>query len=418
MVTDSVAAGAGQGSPEGEVRRMSALSGYRVLELGSTVAGPFCGRLLADFGADVIKIEPIDGDPVRTMGKHHGGKSLYAASIFRNKSLVALNLKSKEGQDLVRRMVTSCDVVIENFRPGTLERWGLGYDELAKLNPRLVMVRISGFGQTGPYKERPGYGFLGDAVGGLLHITGAPDGPPARAAVPITDMVTALYSALGAMMALTVRDRTGRGQCVDAALYECAFSFMESHIPAFQKLGVVPNRAGSRLPGSTPNNLYPTKDGKYVALAAASDPVFSRLASAMGRPDLAVDDRFSTAAARIAHEDTLDEIIARWTASRDLPDLEALLTSASVPASRVFTLEDIFENPHFRARNMLVDIPDDDLGTVTMAAPVPKMSLTPGAIRQSGGQVGRDTRRVLSELAGLTEAEIEALAAAGVIALA
>ena len=212
------------------------------------------------------------------------GKSLYAASIFRNKSLVALDLRSKAGQDVVRRLVKRCDIVIENFRPGTMERWGLGYDDLVRLNPKIVMIRISGFGQTGPYRDRPGYGFLGDAVGGLLHITGQPDGPPVRAAVPITDMVTGLYAAFGGVMALLVREKTGRGQCVDAALYESAFSLMESHIPAFEKLGIVPYRSGSRLPGSTPNNLYPTRDGKFIALAAASDSVFSRLAGAMGRP--------------------------------------------------------------------------------------------------------------------------------------
>lgn len=391
------------------------LAGYRVLELGSTVAGPFCGRLLADFGAEVIKVEPPEGDPVRTMGRHVGNKSLYAASILRNKRLISLDLRKEEGRELVRQLVPKCDVVIENFRPGTLEKWGLDYGQLSGINPALVMVRISGFGQSGPYRSRPGYGFLGDAVGGMLHINGYPDRAPVRAAVPVTDMVTAIYGALGAVMALLSRKETGKGQCVDAALYEAAFSLMESHVPAFEKLGVVAMRAGCRLPGSTPNSLYPAADGQYIALAAASDSVFKRLAQVMGRPDLIEDERFATAMARNRNEDVLDAIIGGWTVSRGLDELESILQRSEVPASRVYTVADIFRDPHYAERGAIVNVPDDELETIALVAPVPKLSGTPGAIRHSGGRVGRDTAEVLTELAGVSEKSLDALREAGVV---
>lgn len=382
-----------------------ALAGYRVLELGSTVAGPFCGRLLADFGAEVVKVEMPSGDPVRAMGKHLEGTSLYAASIFRNKRLIAVDLSHPSGQALIRKMVPHFDILIENFRPGTMEKWGLGYDELKAINPGLVVVSITGFGQSGPYRERPGYGFLGDAASGFLSINGYPDRPPMRAAVPVTDMLTALYGAYGAMMALLVRQRTGRGQQIDAALYESAFSLMESHVPAFDKLRENPRRVGSRLPGSTPNNLYPTKNGEMIAIAAASDSVFRRLAHAMGRPELLKDERFATAMRRTQHEDEVDEIVRVWTEVRSVDEIESVLHKENVPASRVFSVEDIFNDPHYRARKMLVRLPHDGLGEVTVTAPVPKLSETPGVIRWSGGRVGQDTRSVLAEL-GLTPSEL------------
>ena len=377
------------------------LTGYRVLELGSTVAGPFCGRLLGDFGADVIKVEPPEGDPVRTMGAHVDGKSLYAASILRNKRLVSLDLRKPEAQQIARKLASQVDVVIENFRPGTLEKWGLGYEELKRLNPGLVMVRISGFGQTGPYRDRPGYGFLGDAVGGLLHINGYPDRAPVRAAVPVTDMTTGIYAAFGVVMTLLSRQQTGQGQCIDAALFESAFSLMESHIPAFEKLGLVAMRAGSRLPGSTPNNLFPTQDDGYIAIAAASDSVFRRLASVMKQPGLALDSRFATGLARVQHQDALDEIIAAWTRTFRLTELEALLQSNAVPASRIFTVADIFDDPHYEARGMIAHVPGGELDTVAMAEPVPRLSTTPGQIRHAGRAIGSDTAAVLGEMADI-----------------
>ncbi len=392
------------------------LAGYRVLELGSTVAGPFCGRLLADFGAEVIKVEAAEGDPVRSMGKRFQGKSLWAASIFRNKSLIAIDLRQPRGQELVKKLASRCDFLIENFRPGSLEAWGLGYDELARENPGLILIRISGYGQTGPYRERPGYGVICEAVSGLRHITGDPDRPPGRIATSTTDYITGLYAAFGAMLALEARRKTGKGQVIDAALYEGAFSFMEPHVPAYDKLGAIAMRAGSRLPGNAPNNLYPTSDGQYVHITAASDGVFRRIASAIGEPQLADDPRFKTALARVDNEDAIDDMITRWTLQHTCGEAETKLHAAAVPAARIYTVADIFQDPHYAARGMLARVPDDDLGEITLTNVVPKLSETPGAIRHSGHRVGQDTRRVLMELTGLSQEDIAELEAQRIIA--
>ena len=391
------------------------LAGLRVLEMGSTVAGPFCGRLLADFGAEVIKVEAADGDPVRSMGKRYRNKSLWAASIFRNKSLIAVDLRKPRGQQLVKTIAAKCDFLIENFRPGSLETWGLGYDELAKLNPGLIMIRISGYGQTGPYRERPGYGVICEAVSGIRHITGDPDRPPGRIATSTTDYITGLYAAFGAMLALEARHKSGKGQVIDAALYEGAFSFMEPHVPAFEKLGAVAMRAGSRLPGNTPNNLYPTADQQYLHVTAASDAVFRRITKAICQPALATDARFATALARVEHEDAIDDIITRWTMQHTCAEAEQLMHAAEVPAARIYTMADIFADPHYAARGMLAKVPDDDLGTVTIPDVVPKLSMTPGAIRHSGHRIGQDTRQVLTDLTGLSAVEIDQLEAEHII---
>jgi crotonobetainyl-CoA:carnitine CoA-transferase CaiB-like acyl-CoA transferase len=392
------------------------LAGYRVIELGSTVAGPFCGRLLADFGAEVIKVEPAEGDPVRTMGKRFHGKSLYAASIFRNKSLISVDLRKPEGQRIVADLAAKSDVLVENFRPGGMERWGLGYDTLSRRNPGLVMVRISGFGQDGPYTQRAGYGVIGEAVSGLRHLTGDPDRPPARVAVSMTDYITGLYAAFGATLALLARGKTGRGQCIDAALYECAFSFMEPWIPAFEKLGHIANRTGSRLPESTPNNLYATADGSFIHITAMGDAVFRRLAEAMGQPALADDPRFSAATARSQNHEDIDDLVGKWTATRDLAELERILERSAVPATRIFTIADIFGDPHYKARGSIAAAPDADFGTVAMANVVPRLSQTPGAVRHAGHRVGEDTREVLRTLLGLDEARIDTLEREAVIA--
>lgn len=394
------------------------LSGYRVLEIGSTVAGPFCGRMLSDFGAEVIKIEPLEGDPVRTMGKQFEGHSLYAASIFRNKKLIALDLRRPEGREIARDLALACDVIVENFKPGTLEAWGLGWEQLAQANPRLVMVRISGFGQDGPYSSRPGYGIVCESVSGLRHLTGDPDRAPSRVGVSMTDYIAGLHGAYGVVMALMVRDRTGKGQLIDAALYECAFNFMEVWVPAYDKLGFVPNRTGSRLIGSTPNNLYPTGDGSYIHITAMADNLFRRLTEAMGQPALAQDTRFAHAIARNEHHAALDEIISRWTQGLPLGELEATLEAAGIPATRIFTLADIFRDPHYRARRSIVDAPDQNMGTVAMPAVVPRLSETPGAIRHAGRTVGEDTQSVLHDVLGYSVATIDSLARAGTIALA
>jgi crotonobetainyl-CoA:carnitine CoA-transferase CaiB-like acyl-CoA transferase len=392
-----------------------ALSRFRVLELGSTVAAPFCGRLLADFGAEVIKVEDRGGDPARSLGRSFNGQSLYAATLFRNKRLVAIDLRKAEGQALVRKLVAQCDVVIENFRPGALEQWGLGYEQLQAVKPDLVMVRISGYGQTGPYRERAGYGIIGEAVSGLRYINGDPDRPPSRNATPLTDYITGLYAAFGTVLALLSRQFSGRGQLIDAALSECAFSFCEPFVPLYDKLGIVAQRTGSRMPDATPNNLYPTRDGDWIHIAAFADHMFRTLCGMMGRPELGADPRFATLVARNQHFEQVDEAISAWTATRDLADLEQMLTAANIPATRIFSMADIFRDPHFAARGMLADVADPDLDHVRLAAPVPRLSETPGRIRHAGRRVGEHTAAVLRELGVASADDIARLSAAGVI---
>lgn len=388
-----------------------ALSGLVVIELGSTIAGPFCARLFADFGARVIKVEDPRGDTIRSMGAQVEGHSLYAASLLRNKSAVAIDLRQEKGRQAVRRLIARSDIVIENFRPGAMETWGLDYATLAADNPGLIMVRISGFGQTGPYSRRAGYGVIGEAVSGLRSIIGDPDRPPSRVGTPLTDYITGLYAAFGALAALQERRRSGRGQLVDAALSECAFSLMEAFVPTYGRLGIAPVRAGSRLPGAAPNNLYAAGDGKHVHIAAFADPVFRRLCEAMETPQLAADARFCNGQARAENAEALDAIVAAWVRARDAASVEQILTRASVPASRIFSLPDIFDNEHFLARGMLVRAEDPNIGEVTLAAPVPLLSRTPATVRHAGRRLGADTREVLGEVARMSEEEIDELAA-------
>ena len=393
------------------------LNGLRVIELGSTVAGPFCARLLADFGAEVIKVEQAEGDTVRTFGHRHRGRSLYNTSMQRGKKIVSISLRTDDGRALVRRLCEGADIVVENFRAGSLERWGLGYDTLSAVNAGLVMVRISGFGQDGPYSDRGGYGVVCEAVSGLREITGEPDRPPPRVATSMADYIAGLYGAFGAMMALHERSRTGRGQVVDSALYEGSFSFMEPHVPAFQQLGVIAERAGPLLPGNSPNSIYASRDGRYVVLAAASDAVFARLAKAMGQPELCTEPRFASAVARAENQVACDAVVAAWAKTLDLSELEAALDAAKVPAARIYTVEDIFADPHYQARDMLVDVEDAVLGPVTVTGIVPKLSRTPGAIRWAGRDIGADTLEVLVRELKLDEADIERLVRAGVVAV-
>jgi crotonobetainyl-CoA:carnitine CoA-transferase CaiB-like acyl-CoA transferase len=391
------------------------LVGTRVLELCSTIAGPVCARLLADFGADVIKIEPPEGDPVRSMGYQEGTTSLYTPTILRNKRAATIDLKQPDGLALVRRLAAQCDIVVENFRPGTLERLGLGYDVLAGDNPRAILVRISGYGQSGPYRGKPGYGAICEAFAGIRHLTGDPDRPPARVAVAVTDYMTAVYAAFGAVMALLERDRTGQGQVIDTALYETAFSMMEAVVPAYDRLKIVPTRQGSRLPSMAPNNLYPTRDGAYLLIAANNDPVFRRLVQAIGKAHLADDPRYASIRARAANADAIDGEVSEWTARMDSKEAERILDEAAVPVSRVFTIADIFEDPHYRARDMLVQIEHETLGSVTVPGVVPKLSGSPGAIYRAGPEQGADTRSVLRELLQLPADELARLERLGII---
>jgi crotonobetainyl-CoA:carnitine CoA-transferase CaiB-like acyl-CoA transferase len=391
------------------------LNGYSVLELGSTVAGPFCARLMADFGADVLKVEQKEGDAVRSMGKQKDGRSLYGASILRNKRIISVDLRTSQGRAIVRKLCARVDIVVENFRPGTLERWGLGYESLREINPGLILVRISGYGQNGPYSQRPGYGVVCEAFSGLREVTGDPDRPPARVSVSLTDYITGLYAAYGAVMALLERGRSGKGQVIDAALYEAAFSFMEPHIPAYQQLGVVATRTGPRLPNHTPNSLYASCEGRYLHITAGSQSVFKRLAQAMDRPDLLEDSRFATPVARSAHEEEMDALVNAWTRSLPLPELERILGEAGVPASRIFDMKDIFDDPHYRAREMFAMPVDPQLGPVAMANVVPRLSRTPGAVAWAGRDIGQDTVQVLRDELHMDPSEIEELVRSGVI---
>ena len=390
------------------------LAGVRVIELCNTFAGPACGRLLADFGADVIKVEPPEGDPVRQMGLFADGVSLQAVSIQRGKRSIAIDLKSEAGADVLRDLLRGADVLIENNRPGVMERLGFGWDAVQALNPRLVMVRISGYGQDGPYAARPGYGAICDAFAGVRELTGDPDRPPSRVALATTDYLSAVYSAFGAMMALFHRQGSGRGQMVDVALYEAAFSMMEGFVPAYEKLGHVPTRQGPNLPNVAPNSLYPTTDG-YVLIAANNKPTWERLARAIDREDLIADPRFATVYSRGQNAAALDACIAEWTRRRTGAEAEAAMLRAEVPSSRVFTMADVFRDPHFAARAMLLDVPHPVLGSVRQQGIVPKLSDSPGGVRWVGPDTGADTVGVLSDVLGYSTDTIDRLQAQGAV---
>ena len=393
------------------------LAGIKVIEICSTIAGPACARLLADFGADVIKIEQPDGDPVRQMGQHVGDVSLYAASILRNKRSIALNLKTEQGRAIAAALIDRADILVENNRPGVMERLGLGYEVISARNPGIVMVRISGYGQSGPYSERPGYGAICEAVGGVRHMTGDPDRPPARVALATTDYLSSVYAAFGALAAIHARTLTGRGQMVDVALYEAAFTQMEPVVPAFEKLGLVPKREGPNLPSMAPNSLYPTRDGGWVLIAANSNPTWKRLVALMEQPELLTDARFESIQQRGRPENmaALDAIVAQWTRQFDAEPLEARLRQGEVPASRVYTIADIYADPHFQAREMLQLVPHPVLGHTTQAGVVPRLSATPGRIQRTGPDLGADGHDVLAHDLGLGAAQIQALVTAGAV---
>ena len=330
-----------------------AFSGLRVLELCSTIAGPVCARLFADFGAEVIKIEPPTGDPVRQMDGLNTEDELFSSSLLRNKESIIINLKTEKGIELVKKMAFFSDIIIENFRPGTMERLGLGYDVLAKINPRLIMVRISGYGQTGPKAKQPGYGAICEAYAGVRHMTGDPDRPPARVALAVTDYLTAVYAAFGASMALLHREKSGVGQIVDMALYEGAFSMMEQVTTAYSKMGVIPSRQGSRLAGMAPNSLYKASDETYVLIAANNDATFSRLASAMGMGHIIDDPKFNSIKKRSINCDEVDKIVDDWAAKNTGAKIVNILTDHDVPVSLVNRISDIFDEDQFKTRNML-----------------------------------------------------------------
>jgi formyl-CoA transferase/succinyl-CoA--D-citramalate CoA-transferase len=386
-----------------------------VLELGSFIAGPFAGQLLGDYGADVIKIEPPGaGDPMRTWGTVVDGEGLWWPTIARNKRSVAIDLHGDEGRQLVRRLAGQCSIVIENFRPGRLDDWGLDYATLAGDNPALVMVHVSGYGQTGPRAQAAGFGSIGEAVGGIRHTTGSPDRPPARAGISLGDAIAAMFSVIGALSAYTHAVRTGQGQEVDVALYESVFALMESSLADFEVTGKIRERSGSVLPGVAPSNVYPTSDGAEVIIAANADSVYARLCKAMGRPEFIDDDRFATHAARGENMTVIDAEIAAWTASLTADRILATLDEFGVPADRIFTAPDMLRDPHYRARAMVLREHNRVGIEIPMAGIVPKFTATPGAVHFPGPRLGEHTEAVLTELLGLEDDDIARLVDAGV----
>lgn len=392
------------------------LTGVRVLEMGQLIAGPFAGQLLGDMGADVVKIEdPSRGDPMRTWGRElPEGQSLWWAVIGRNKRSVTIDLRSAAGQDLVRRLVAEADILIENFRPGTMERWGLGYDRLGEINPGLIMVRVSGYGQDGPYASRPGYGAIGEAMGGLRYVVGSPDAPPSRTGISIGDSLAAMFATIGALAALRERDVHGRGQVVDAAIYESVLGVMESLVPEWTHGGYQRERTGAVLPKIAPSNVYPTNDDGWILIAANQDTVFARLAAAMGAPELAEDARFATHVARGERQDELDGIIAAFTSRHGLAEMEELLNEHGVPNGRIYRPRDMVEDPQFLARETITGVAHPVLGEIAMQNVFPRLSRTTGGIRWPGAALGAHTDEVLRE-SGLSETEVRDLREAGVV---
>ena len=387
------------------------LDDIRVLEFGAFLAGPFCGQLLADFGAEVIKVEPPGkGDPMREWGRHrHKGRTLWWPILARNKKSVTIDLRTAEGQDLVQALVPHCDIVLENFRPGTLEGWGLGYEALSELNPGLIMVRVSGYGQTGPYRDKAGFGSIGEAMGGIRSITGFPDRPPTRIGISIGDSLAATFATIGALTALHQRQRSGQGQQVDIGIYEGVLALMESMLPEYQFAGVARERTGNVLPNIAPSNIYPTIDGGWFAIGANADAIFKRLAKAMGQPALGDDPRYATHTARGENQAELDDLIAEWTITQSADQIQALMDRHSVPAGKIFTAKEMLSDPHFAARQSIVAVADPALGEVQMQNVFPRLSVTPGGIDWTGPDLGQHNQEIFSDLLGLSADQIATL---------
>ncbi|QWF20885.1 CoA transferase [Nocardioides sp. LMS-CY] len=394
------------------------LAGVRVIEAGQLLAGPFAGQLMGDLGADVIKVEPPGvGDPMRQWGREKSeGSSLWWPVVGRNKRSVTLNLREAAGQDLLVELIRQADVFVENFRPGTLERWRLGYDRLREINPRLVLVRVSGYGQTGPYSSRAGYGSIGEAMGGLRYITGEPDRQPSRTGISIGDALAAMHATIGALAALRHRDVTGEGQVVDSAIYEAVLAMMESTVTEWDVQGYQRERTGAVLPNVAPSNVYPTADGQLILIAANQDSVFGRLAALMDEPELAAEgSRYHDHSGRGEHQQELDDHIAVWTAKHDSDALLALLHEGGVPAGRIYKAADMLSDPHFIARDAIIRVADPRFGELAMQNVVPKLSATPGSIRWTGPDLGQHNDEVYGDLLGLDAARRAELAESGVI---
>ena len=391
------------------------LQGVKVIEIGTLIAGPYAASLLAQFGAEVIKIEsPGEGDPLRKWRVLHEGTSLWWYSQSRNKKSVTINLKAAEGQAIVRKLAKDADIVIENFRPGTLEKWGLGWEDLHKLNPRLIMVRVSGYGQSGPYRGRPGFAAIAEGMGGLRYLAGYPDRPPVRVGVSIGDTLASLYGVIGALMAMHHLKSGGKGQFIDVALYEAVFGVMESLIPEYGATGKVRERTGPSLPGISPTSTYLCKDGLYAIIAGNGDSIYKRLMHAIGRADLAEDPRLAHNDGRVAHNEMIDAAISAWTAQHDIAQVLAVLDAAAVPSGRIYTAADIHDDPHYRARNMIEQRELPGGGSIDLPGVVPKLSETPGGTDWLGPELGQHTDEVLAGL-GLSAEAIAGLRERGVI---
>ena len=391
------------------------LDGIRVLELGSLIAGPFCAKTLGDFGAEVIKIEPPgEGDALRKWRRMRNGTSLWWHVQSRNKKSVTCDLRRPEGQEVVRRLARRSQIVIENFRPGALEKWHLGWDALSRDNPKLVLVRISGYGQTGPYRERPGFAAIAEGVGGMRYITGFPDRPPARSNLSLGDTIAALHGVIGALLALHHVKSGGAGQVIDVALYESVFNCMESLLPEFDAHGYVRERTGSALPGIAPSNLYPCSDGSYVLIAGNVDSLYRRLMTAIGRADLRDDPALARNDGRAAQVARIDAAISAWTSQKTQPEVLAAMEQAEVPAGRIYSAADIAADPHYAARRMIETITANDGEPLKVPGVVPKLSATPGAIRTQAPKLGEHTAEVLTEI-GYSDADIANLKQANVI---
>lgn len=391
-----------------------ALAGLRVIELGQLIAGPFCGQLLGDMGADVIKVEPPGaGDPMREWGQ--GAEKVQWEVIARNKRSVTCNLRVPEGQELVRRLIMTADVVVENFKPGTLEKWGLSPDDLLDAKPSLIVVRMSGYGQDGPYSQRAGFGGIGEAMGGWRYIVGDPDRPPARMGISIGDTLCATYGTMGVLAALHHRGRTGEGQVIDAALYEAVLQVMEGLVPEYDHNGYIRERSGSILPGIAPSNVYACKDGPFM-IGANKDGIFVRLAEAMGQPELAKDPRYMTHLARGEHQAELDELINAWTSTLTMDEVEQAMVDHSIPAGRVYTAKDMVADPHFRAREAIVEVETQSRGPIRMQNAFPRLSKTPSGIRRPAPAApGQDNSEVYGSILGIGEEELTTLEAQGVV---
>ncbi len=393
------------------------LADLRVVEMGQLLAGPFCGQLLGDFGAEVIKLEsPGDGDPMREWGREKPhGRSLWWPVVARNKKSVTCNLRTPAGQALARDLISQADIVVENFRPGTLERWGLDFGTLRASNPGLILTRVTGYGQDGPYAPRAGFGSIGEAMGGIRYTTGDPGNPPSRSGISLGDSLAAVFATIGTLAAVHHRQRTGRGQLVDAAIYEAVLAMMESLLPEWALAGYQRERTGPVLPNVSPSNVYPAAGDELILIAANQDTVFARLATAMDRPDLITAPRFATHSARGENMAALDDIIGAWTARSGADDVLARLHEAGVPAGRIYTARDMFTDPHFAAREAIVRLAHPEFGEIPMQNVFPKLSETPGAVRHSGPGLGEHNTEVYGKLLSLGDAELAALAGDGTV---